>query len=481
LEKRIEELIQQLQDRDHLQNRSDSFDSLMFQIFMERKELEVKERDKQIEQLKGKLSIFTGGSEEGKATEHPANNTSEERLKDAEAAITELKRENDNLLKVLNLKIKDYLILPVEEVNRITNNFKPENKIGDTVIGEQFSGKFAGISVIVTRVSPVHFSVAQKLFAGTLGIQRLSHPNLLPFLGQTDCYQQTQCFVHPVAINGNLRDRLDLLHFLHPHQYLQSTLETPPAASKVVITWFQRLRIARQIVSVLSYIHSLLKVDQDAPRFLLTSKSVGLSDGFDVKISILDVISAFGQPKNPGYFSPEFFVPGASTEKSMVYSFGVILGELLFGAPPFTENADGTVTLLSTQIQKSFLSLPIDPHLFSILTTLRSTKSLLSLSTSSSSSPIPLLKLAGEDKFRILLQSCLEIDPQRRPTLEMVDGVIHEVMLAVGEQEGCVCCLGNSQSNAMIACGHRILCAACAQLSFARGFLCPICDSILFL
>ncbi len=179
------------------------------------------------------------------------------------------------------------------------------------------------VKVIRSRQGDVEGDAAERFLSEARSAIKLRHPNVA-VLHDFAVADDGQAFIVMEYIDGwNL---LELLSGYGP----------PPIALT--------LEIARQSLKALGYLHRLKIVHRDiSPDNLMLTRDV---DGYPlVKLIDLGIAKALeggggltttgvflGKPR---YGSPERFGGGASDARSDLYSFGVVLYELLTGRPPF--------------------------------------------------------------------------------------------------------------------------------------------------
>ncbi|KAF8080368.1 hypothetical protein N665_0951s0005 [Sinapis alba] len=141
-------------------------------------------------------------------------------------------------------------------------------------------------------------------------LAKIKHQNIISLLGFS-VYRQTRCIVYEIMQNGSL----------------ESQLHGPSQGSG--LTWQLRMKIAVDIARGLEYLHEHCHppvVHRD-----LKSSNILLDSDFNAKISDFGYATLLmTQNKNLNRPS-EYLLDGKVTDKNDVYSFGVILLELLLG------------------------------------------------------------------------------------------------------------------------------------------------------
>ncbi|ONI18610.1 hypothetical protein PRUPE_3G226500 [Prunus persica] len=195
-----------------------------------------------------------------------------------------------------------------------TDNFSNANKLGQGAYGPVYKGKFVGDQEIaVKRLSRASRQGLQEFKNEVVLIAKLQHRNLVRLKG--------------FCIEG---EEKNLLYEYMPNQSLDFYIFDH--TKSMVLNWEMRFNIILGIARGLLYHHqdSRLRI---VHRDLKTS-NILLDEEMNPKISDFGLARIVGGKETDGYMSSEYALGGTFSIKSYVYSFGVILLEIISG----TEN-----------------------------------------------------------------------------------------------------------------------------------------------
>ncbi|CAL5436148.1 unnamed protein product [Camellia sinensis] len=206
-------------------------------------------------------------------------------------------------------------------VSAATASFSPENKLGEGGFGPVYKGKLhKGQEIALKRLSKRSGQGHEEFRNEIELIAKLQHRNLVRLLG---C-----CIEHDENI---------LIYEYMPNKSLDFFIFDPN--KREMLDWGTRIHIIEGIAQGLLYLHqySRLRIihrDLKASNILLDSE-------MNPKISDFGIARIFGGNESQantkrivgtyGYMSPEYAMEGLFSIKSDVFSFGVLMLEILFG------------------------------------------------------------------------------------------------------------------------------------------------------
>ncbi|XP_076952591.1 uncharacterized protein LOC143626353 [Bidens hawaiensis] len=234
------------------------------------------------------------------------------------------------------LKGSTHLKIPLKDIQIATNNF--HNCIGRGGYGKVYQGELlihGKLAVVAVKRLDEQFGQGLKEFLTEiqlLGGQK--HPNLITLIGY--CDEGTEkIIVYEYAANGSL------------DQYLRRDSNAP------ALMWKERIKICVNAARGLNHLHfhvgkhqTVIHRDIKSSNILIDHKRVakisdlGLSKRGLLGLNRSAIIShACG---TPGYCDPDYMVTGIVTKESNVYSFGIVLFEVLCGRLCLVEDKDGS-------------------------------------------------------------------------------------------------------------------------------------------
>uniref|UniRef100_A0A6N2K715 Protein kinase domain-containing protein n=1 Tax=Salix viminalis TaxID=40686 RepID=A0A6N2K715_SALVM len=206
----------------------------------------------------------------------------------------------------------------LKEVKKATNGFSEDRILGSGGFGQVYRGELQDGTVVAVKSAKVGNLKSTHQILNEVGIlSQVNHKNLVRLLGC--CVEGEQpLMIYEYISNGTLSDHL------HGN------------CSRTFLGWRERLRIAWQTAEALTYLHS----GTYTPIYHRDVKSTNilLDEEFNAKVSDFG-LSRLARPGlshvstcaqgTLGYLDPEYYRNYQLTDKSDVYSYGVVLLELL--------------------------------------------------------------------------------------------------------------------------------------------------------
>ncbi|CAA7396849.1 unnamed protein product [Spirodela intermedia] len=223
------------------------------------------------------------------------------------------------------------LVISVQALRRVTCDFAPENELGRGGFGVVYKGVFHdGSAIAVKRMeAAVISSKALDEFQSEISVlSKVRHRNLVSLLGY--------------SVEGS--ERLLVYEYM-PQGALSRHLFEGKKLGLEPLSWKRRLNVALDVARGMEYLHSL--AHQSFIHRDLKSSNILLDDDFRAKVSDFGLVKLAPDGKNSvvtrlagtfGYLAPEYAVAGRVTTKADVFSFGVVLMELVTGLAALDES-----------------------------------------------------------------------------------------------------------------------------------------------
>uniref|UniRef100_J3LLL4 non-specific serine/threonine protein kinase n=1 Tax=Oryza brachyantha TaxID=4533 RepID=J3LLL4_ORYBR len=212
----------------------------------------------------------------------------------------------------------------LEELEAATGGFGVQNVVGEGGYGTVYRGVLAGGEVVAVKNLLDHKGQAEKEFKVEVeAIGKVRHKHLVGLVGY--CAEgPKRMLVYEFVENGNLE------------QWLHG--DVGPVSP---LTWDIRMKIAVGTAKGIAYLHEGLEpkvVHRD-----IKSSNILLDKKWNPKVSDFGMAKVLGSGSSYvttrvmgtfGYVAPEYASTGMLNESSDIYSFGVLLMELISGKRP---------------------------------------------------------------------------------------------------------------------------------------------------
>lgn len=227
------------------------------------------------------------------------------------------------------------------ELKDATNNFS--NPIGKGGFGVVYMGKLSDGRVVAVKTLKNIGGGDADFWAEVTIIARMHHLNLVRLWGF--CAEKgSRILVYEYVPNGSLDEFLFQIVNGGSLESEEDTALTLGSNNKPILDWNIRYRIALGVARAIAYLHEeclewVLHCD-------IKPENILLGDDFCPKVSDFglaklkkkeDMISMSRIRGTPGYMAPEWTRPDQITSKADVYSYGLVLLEIVSGSRNFLQ------------------------------------------------------------------------------------------------------------------------------------------------
>ncbi|OIT04815.1 putative cysteine-rich receptor-like protein kinase 20 [Nicotiana attenuata] len=215
----------------------------------------------------------------------------------------------------------EFPVVKLDLIRAATENFSEEHKLGEGGFGPMYKGTLAnGIAIAIKRLSRTSGQGLKEFKNEVVLIAKLQHRNLVRLLG---------CCIE--------RNEALLIYEFMPNKSLDFFLFD--SRESEILDWRQRLHIIKGIARGVLYLHEdsrLRIIHRD-----LKASNVLLDKDMNPKISDFGMAKMFSGNQceantnrvvgTYGYMAPEYAMEGLFSTKSDVFSFGVLVLEIISG------------------------------------------------------------------------------------------------------------------------------------------------------
>ncbi|CAM8972219.1 unnamed protein product [Rhodiola kirilowii] len=271
--------------------------------------------------------------------------------------LSPIEKLRKDIEKVLSTTSADIKIFSYQCLQRATSDFSPGNLVGIGGSSSVYKGCLPNGKLVAIKIFKLYKEAGEDFFTEINITSSLKHSHIVPLAGV--CLDQ-DCLisVYDLLPQGSLEE--------HLHGYKR----------KPRLPWETRFKIALAVAEALTYLHD------ECPRPVIhrdvKSSNILLSDDFQPQLSDFglamwgptselsptvtkDILGTFG------YIAPEYFMHGKVSDKIDVYSYGVVLLELLSGRRPVNLKAqkgqESLVKWAKQLIDSGDVSALLDPKL----------------------------------------------------------------------------------------------------------------------
>ncbi|XP_052619646.1 uncharacterized protein LOC111921387 isoform X1 [Lactuca sativa] len=251
---------------------------------------------------------------------------------------------------------KENIKISLDDIKSATRNFSDDHLIGRGGFGKVYKGQIThatGCNVIAAKRLDRQFGQGEPEFLWELQILlEYKHENIIGLVGYCNEMDES-IIVYEYASRGTL-DR-----------YLSDN----------DLSWIKRLEICIDIAMGLDFLHGGAVTQDVVIHRDIKCSNILLND--DWKAKITDFVLSLLSPINKdidfvidnacgtmGYCDPLYIELGFLTEKSDIYSFGVVLLEILCGRLCFEESKDQLPRFLTTMFKHRYVEGTVDEIAF---------------------------------------------------------------------------------------------------------------------
>ncbi|XP_049402792.1 U-box domain-containing protein 35-like isoform X1 [Solanum stenotomum] len=259
-------------------------------------------------------------------------------------------KESEEKKKVLDALAQSdcrYRKYTIEEIETATDNFAATRKIGEGGYGPVYKCYLDHTQVAIKVLRPDAAQGRSQFQQEVEVLSCIRHPNMVLLLGACP---EFGCLVYEYMANGSLDDRLFR------------------RGSTQVLPWQLRFRIAAEVGTSLLFLHQtkpepLVHRDLKPGNILLDRNYVSkISDVGLARLvppSIADSVTQYRMTSTAGtfcYIDPEYQQTGMLGTKSDIYSFGIMLLQIITARPPM-----GLTHHVERAIEKGTFADMLDP------------------------------------------------------------------------------------------------------------------------
>lgn len=233
-----------------------------------------------------------------------------------------------------------------EEINRFTLNICHSQVIGSGGFSTVYLAQFPDSTLGAVKIQCSSERLTQVYKQELDILLRLSHRNIVKLVGYCDDREEG-VLVFEYVPNGTLQEKLH------------------GGAKESLLSWKSRMGIAFQLVQAMEYLHEMCSLhivhgDIKASNILLDEHlNCKLCDFGSAKMGFSSTVlppSSSSMNRiilgSQGYVDPHYLKTGIASKKTDIYSFGVILLELITGREAFSLESREKLTSIASPLLK---------------------------------------------------------------------------------------------------------------------------------
>uniref|UniRef100_A0A0D9XUE0 non-specific serine/threonine protein kinase n=1 Tax=Leersia perrieri TaxID=77586 RepID=A0A0D9XUE0_9ORYZ len=265
----------------------------------------------------------------------------------------------------INHSFRNFSKLSYNDLHKATDGFSSRSLVGSGTFGLVYKGqlKFGACDVAIKVFRLDQNGAPNSFCAECEALKSIRHRNLVTVTGLCSTFDPSgnefKALILEFKANGNLES------WIHPKVCSQS----PPK----LLSLASRIRVAEDIATALDYLHNrctppLVHCDLKPSNVLLDDEMVACISDFGLAkflhndfISLNNSTSSAGLRGSTGYIAPEYGLGCKVSTEGDVYSYGIIVLEMMTGKRPTDEIFQDGVNL------HSFVESAFPDHISDIL------------------------------------------------------------------------------------------------------------------
>ncbi|RCV21820.1 hypothetical protein SETIT_4G168500v2 [Setaria italica] len=237
--------------------------------------------------------------------------------------------------------------LPLEYLRNITNNFSDERLLGEGGFGKVYKGVLQnGETIAEKKLNSSIPGVTDRQFENeAYHLMRLRHPNVVLLTACCSETENTYVEYNGKYICAEKSERLLCLEYM-PKGSLRGYLSDEFSG----LSWDTRYKIIEGICYGLHYLHEEWQLNAPIVHMDLKPANILLDNNMVPKIADFGLSRLFSEEKTwtcttsrdgtLGYMAPEYINRGLITTKSDIFSFGVIIIEIVTGHRDYPDETE---------------------------------------------------------------------------------------------------------------------------------------------
>ncbi|XP_028761669.1 probable L-type lectin-domain containing receptor kinase VII.2 [Neltuma alba] len=239
-----------------------------------------------------------------------------------------------------------------QDIHDATGGFSEENVIGSGTSGTVYKGVLQGVPVAVKRIHHDTQYGMTEFLAEISSLGRMKHRNLVGFRGWCKRKRGNLILVYDYMENGSLDKRIF------------------ECEDSMLLSWEQRRSVLQNVACGILYLHEgweveVLHRDIKAGNVLLDKDMNARLGDFGLarlhhQEQLADTTRVIG---TLGYMAPELVKIGRPSKATDVYSFGILVLEVLCGRRPFVADKPALIDWVRSLMERDNLCSALDERL----------------------------------------------------------------------------------------------------------------------